>query len=118
MDTLHGGVVLHEGYIYGTSHRSGKEMLCLELKSGKIMWRTPDVTEGAIVFADGMLYNYEGPMRGVVSLIKATPEGFQRTGEFKIAKGEAKHWAHPVVANGRLYIRRGEFLWAYDVAAK
>lgn len=118
MDTLHGGVVLHEGYIYGTSHRSGKEMLCLELKSGKIMWRTPDVTEGATVFADGMLYNYEGPMRGVVSLIKATPEGFGRTGEFKITKGEAKHWAHPVVANGRLYIRRGEFLWAYDVAAK
>jgi hypothetical protein len=65
-----------------------------------------------------MLYNYEGPMRGVVSLIKATPEGFERTGEFKITKGEAKHWAHPVVANGTLYIRRGEYLWAYNVAAK
>lgn len=118
MDTLHGGVVLHEGYIYGTTHRSGKEMLCLELKSGKIMWRTPEVTEGALVYADGMLYNYEGPMRGVVSLIKANPEGFERTGQFTITKGESKHWAHPVVAGGRLYIRRGEFLWAYDVAAK
>ncbi len=118
LDTLHGGVVLHEGYIYGTAHRSAKEMLCLDLKTGKIMWRTPEVTEGALVFADGMLYNYEGPMRGVVSLIKATPEGFERTGEFKITKGEAKHWAHPVVANGTLYIRRGEYLWAYNVAAK
>lgn len=118
MDTLHGGVVLLDGYLYGTSHRSGKEMLCLELKTGKIVWRTPDVTEGAVVYADGMLYNYEGPMAGNVSLIKATPQGFERTGKFKITEGTAKHWAHPVIAGGRLYIRRGEFLWAYDVGEK
>ena len=118
MDTFHGGVVLHEGNLYGTSHRSGKEMLCLALDSGKILWRTPEVTEGALVYADGMLYHYEGPMAGIVSLIKATPGGFERCGQFKITKGTAKHWAHPVLAGGRLYIRRGEFLWAYDVAAK
>lgn len=118
LDTLHGGVVLHEGYIYGTAHYSGKEMLCLDLKTGEIIWRTPEVTEGALVYADDMLYNYEGPKSGVVSLIKATPEKFERTGHFEITKGTAKHWTHPVVADGRLYIRRGEYLWAFDIAAK
>lgn len=117
MDTFHGGVVLNEGYIYGTSHRSGREMMCLKLDTGEIAWRTREVTEGALVYADGMLYNYEGPQAGIVSLIKATPKGFERTGEFEITKGEAKHWAHPTIANGRLYIRRGEYLWAYDIRA-
>lgn len=118
MDTFHGGVVLKNGYIYGTAHESAREMLCLALDSGKIMWRTPEVTESAIVYADGMLYSYEGPKSGRVNLIRATPDGFERAGQFKITQGTAKHWAHPVIAGGRLYIRRGEYLWAYDVAEK
>ena len=115
MDTLHGGVVLKDGYIYGTAHRSGREMMCLKLETGEIVWRSPEVTESALVYADGMLYAYEGPAKGVVNLVKATPEGFERTGHFKIAKGDAKHWAHPTISEGRLYIRRGEYLWAYDI---
>ena len=118
MDTFHGGVVIHEGYVYGTAHRSGREMLCLNYQTGEIAWRSHDVSEGALIYADGMLYNYEGPQRGVVSLIKATPEGFERTGEFTITEGSAKHWTHPTIADGRLYIRRGERLFAYDIAAK
>jgi hypothetical protein len=65
-----------------------------------------------------MLYVYEGPRAGVVSLIKATPKGFERTGSFKIEEGAANHWAHPTIANGSMYIRRGELLFAYDIAAK
>ena len=117
MDTLHGGVVLKDGYLYGTSHRSGREMFCIALKSGEKEWRTREVSESALVYADGMLYAYEGPTKGVVNLVKATPEGFERTGQFEVTKGEAKHWAHPTIANGRLYIRRGNFLWAYDITA-
>ena len=65
-----------------------------------------------------MLYAYEGPTKGVVNLVEATPDGFQRTGRFEIEKGTAKHWAHPTIADGRLYIRRGEYLFAYDIGAK
>ncbi len=118
MDTFHGGVVLKEGYIYGTTHRSGREMMCLEFKTGKIVWRTSEISESALVYADGMLYAYEGPQKGIVSLVKATPDGFERTGQFAIEEGSAKHWAHPTIADGRLYIRRGEYLFAYDIAAK
>lgn len=117
MDTLHGGVVLKDGYIYGTSHRSGREMFCLSLKTGEKAWRSDEVSESALVYADGMLYAYEGPTKGVVNLVKATPEGFERTGAFEITKGDAKHWAHPTIADGRLYIRRGNYLWAYDISA-
>ena len=118
LDCQHHGVVLQDGYIYGTAHQSGREMLCLELATRKVVWRTGDIRQGAVVYADGMLYVYEGPSAGVVSLVKATPEKFERTGSFTIEEGEGNHWAHPVVAGKRLYIRHGELLFAYDIAAK
>ena len=31
--------------------------------------------------------------------------------------GNGMHWAHPVVCNGRLYIRHGDALLAYDIKA-
>jgi len=117
LDNFHGGFVLRHGHIYGTTHRTTKEMICLELATGNIVWRTEDVTEGAMVYADGMLYVYEGPKAGVVSLIKATPDGFERTGKFTIKEGTARHWAHPTIAGGRLYIRRGELLFSYAIGA-
>jgi len=117
LDCQHHGVVLLDGYIYGTGHKTS-ELLCLDMKTGKIMWRTREVTQGATVYADGMLYVYEGPRRGIVSLVKATPAGYQRTGSFKVTEGTDNHWAHPTIANGRVYIRHGDTLIAYDIAAK
>lgn len=119
LDPLHGGVVLKDGYIYGASHRrSGRRMMCLSLEAGEEAWRTDEVAESALVYADGMLYAYEGPTSGVVHLVKATPDRFERTGHFKITRGDARHWTFPTIADGRLYIRRGEFLWAYDIRAE
>lgn len=117
LDCQHHGVVLLDGYIYGTGHKTS-ELVCLDMKTGKIVWRTREVRQGATVFADGMLYVYEGPRRGIVSLVKATPAGYQRTGSFKVTEGTDNHWPHPTIAHGRLYIRHGNALIAYDIAAK
>jgi hypothetical protein len=35
---------------------------------------------------------------------------------FTITKGSQQHWAHPSIANGRLYIRHGNAVMAYDIA--
>jgi len=117
LDCQHHGVVLVDGYLYGTGHKKG-QLMCLELKTGKVMWSTREVTQGAVVYAEGMLYVYEGPKRGIVSLVKATPDGFERAGSFNVTQGADNHWAHPTIANGRLYIRHGDALIAYDIAAK
>lgn len=118
LDCQHHGIVIVDGYVFGTAHQLGKKLVCLELASGKVMWESQDVTQGSVVFADGMLYTYEGPKAGVVSLVKPSPAGFERTGQFTITEGAAEHWAHPTIANGVLYIRHGEKLFAYDVKAK
>lgn len=117
LDCQHHGVVLLDGYLYGTGHHNN-ELMCLEMATGKLMWTAKQITQGVVIAADGMLYVYEGPKAGVVSLVKATPAGFERTGSFKVMEGFGKHWAHPVIAGKRLYIRHGDVLLAYDIAQK
>lgn len=117
LDCQHHGVVVVDGYIYGTGHNHNK-LFCLELATGKEMWSTDEVTQGSIVFDEGNLYIYEGPKKGVVDLVKASSQKFERVGQITIPKGKDKHWAHPVIANGRLYIRYADTLYAFDIKAK
>ena len=56
--------------------------------------------------------------KGDVVLAKPDPERFEPVSAFKMEKGSGPHWAHPVVKKGRLYIRHGDVLHVYDVAAK
>ena len=117
LDCQHHGVVAVDGYVYGAGHNNSK-LMCLELATGKLMWSTDQVTQGAVVYSDGMLYTYEGPKKGTVSLVKASPEKFERVGQFQIPAGKDKHWAHPVVSNGRLYMRYAGTVYCYNVKAK
>lgn len=117
LDSLHKGVVLVDGYIYGTGEKNNK-LVCLELATGEVMWQAPEVTQGNIIYADGMLYVYEGPKKGVVNLVKASPAGFERTGTFEIPHSRDKHWANPAIADHKLFIRYDGILYAYDIAAK
>jgi outer membrane protein assembly factor BamB len=34
---------------------------------------------------------------------------------FRIKKGSGEHWAHPVIKDGRLYIRHGDALMVYYI---
>lgn len=117
LDCLHHGVVLVDGYLYGTSYKK-TQLVCLEMATGKLMWTSREVRLGVVVFADGMLYVYEGPKTGIVSLIKPSPTAFDRTGSFTVTEGDTQHWAHPTISNGKLYIRHGDALIAYDIAQK
>jgi hypothetical protein len=60
-----------------------------------------------------MLYVYG--QEGTVYLVEPSTAAFKPAGSFTVSQGTAEHWAHPTVANGRLYIRHGDALMAYDV---
>lgn len=114
-DPVHGQSILLDGYVYASSHQSSRLWSCLELKSGKLAWEDPAIGKGgSIIAAGGMLYCYSE--EGVVGLIRPSPERCLLVSSFKIPLGNGPHWAHPVVANGRLYIRHGDVLMCYDVA--
>ena len=67
-----------------------------------------------MLFADGHLYfRFED---GIMALIEATPEKYALKGKFKIASKRGKSWPHPVIADGKLYLRDQEALLCYKVA--
>jgi len=118
LDTQHGGVVLVDGCLYGFVHGRYKwGWACVDFKTGRTMHAERTPTQGSITYADGMLYTMDE--KGTVSLVKPTPEARVVVSQFQIPRGgKRRTWAHPVVCGGRLYIRHGDFLYAYDIKAK
>ena len=120
LDVHHGGVVLVDGYLYGanwTSNARG-DWVCLDWDSGKVMYEAKwNGNKGSIIYADGMLYCYD-ENTGDVALVKASPKDFEIVSSFRITEGSGKHWAHPAISDGRLYIRHGDVLMAYDIKNK
>jgi outer membrane protein assembly factor BamB len=113
MRNHHGGVVLVDGYLYGFSDAI---LTCLEFGTGKLMWRDRSVGKGSVTFADGHLY-IQGE-NNVVGLAEATPSGYREKGRFQIPDKGFPSWAHPVISDGRLYVRNQDTLLAYDIKAR
>lgn len=107
------GTVLIDGYIYGTAQSGNKGLVCLDWKTGKAAWNAPAVGMGVVVAADRMLYVYA--LEGKMYLVKPSSAAFEPVGQFTVSEGTNEHWAHPTIANGRLYIRHGDALIAYDI---
>jgi outer membrane protein assembly factor BamB len=119
MENKHGGVVLVGDHIYGwTDH--GSAWVCLELKTGKIVWESKKLKRGSVTFADGHLYCYSED-NGTVVLLEASPGGWKERGRFKIPEETSIRsqrggvWTHPVVANSRLYLRDQDLIFCFDV---
>jgi outer membrane protein assembly factor BamB len=121
MKNHHGGVVLIGEHVYGYSDGSG--WICQDFKTGEEVWADKSLGKGAVIFADGRLYCLD-ESTGTVALAEASPQAWREHGRFTLepqTKNRAprgKIWMHPVVANGKLYLRDQELLFCFDVAAK
>ena len=112
MKNHHGGVVLVDGYLYGFNDAI---LTCLEFATGNVMWRDRSVGKGSVTFADGHLYIQSE--NNVVGLAEASSAGYREKGRFDIPDKGLPSWAHPVVSNGRLYVRNQDTLLVYDIKA-
>ncbi|HPP51944.1 MAG TPA: PQQ-like beta-propeller repeat protein, partial [Thermoguttaceae bacterium] len=100
LDNHHGGVVLVDGFLYGSAY--GGPFVCLDWKTGKQQWKERAVAKGSLTWADGMLYCLSE--RRNVYLVRPNPEKLEVVSEFTLPSGgEGPSWAHPVVCGGRLY---------------
>lgn len=112
MESHHGGMVLLNGHVYGSSDPG--VVRCLELETGSVKWENRSVGKGSITCADG--YLYVRSERGPVALVEATPNGYNETGRFEQPqRSDAEAWAHPVVSHGKLFLRDQDLLLVYDV---
>ena len=114
MQNHHGGVVLHDGHIYGCS---GTIWTCIDLATGEVRWRDRGVGKGSIVYADGKLVLFSE--RGRVALIEATPSGYRELGRFDLPeRSDQPTWAHPVISDGRLFLRDKDRIYVYAVSGQ
>jgi len=123
MSNHHGGVILLDGHVYGYSDPMG--WMSQKLSDGDVAWKRKerDAGKGSIGYADGRFYLFEERMGGSCILIDASPEAWKERGRFKLPKnssldrGKGAVWSHPVIADGKLYLRDLDLLYCYDVKA-
>jgi outer membrane protein assembly factor BamB len=111
----HGGVVLVGDHIYGGHGPNRGDPACVDFGSGEVVWRerSPSRGSAAVLYADGhLVFRYD---RGEVLLIEATPEAMKIKGRFQTPDEEGPAWAHPVIHQGKLYLRHDNSLFCYDV---
>jgi outer membrane protein assembly factor BamB len=112
----HGGVVRVGDYIFGYS--DGKGLTCQNARTGEALWaEKAKIKKCSVSYADGKLYCREEDT-GAVILVDAESEGYTEKGRFsQPERSKEKAWSHPVIANGKLYIRDQDLLLCYDIKA-
>jgi outer membrane protein assembly factor BamB len=121
MANHHGGVILVGDHLYGHAGQRGNEpWVCQNFKTGDIVWSSTKLGKGAVTFAEGMLYCVDETTREVV-LVEASPKAWTEHGRFKpspaatIRARDDKMWTHPVVCDGKLYLRDMDIIYCYVV---
>jgi len=116
LDCHHHGVVLIDGYIYGSNWISNTNgnWACIKWDTGEMMYDEPWINKGSIIAADNKLFCYE-EKSGTVGLVKVNPKKFEVVSSFKVDKGTGMYWAHPMINDGKLFIRHGAYLMVYNI---
>ena len=120
MTNHHGGVVLMNGYIYGFSDA---DWVCQDLKTGEIVWkeRNNEIGKGSLLGVNERLILF-GERSGIIALVAASPDGWKEFGRITIPErtkevlsGDNMLRTHPIIANGKLYIREHDLLFCFDL---
>lgn len=113
----HGGMILDGEYIYaGHNHNKGFP-ICLHVPTGEIKWGgdiRPEGSGSAALTAvnDSIIFRYQD---GVIAIVKMTPSGYEMKGTFTPEFQEGNTWSHPVVVDGKMYLREQDKLMCYSL---
>ncbi len=128
MKNHHGGVIKVDNHLYGYSDRVG--WVCQDWTTGEMVWNFKKMDnqegglgKGAIGYANGQ-FICVSESTGTVVLIDAVSSGWSEKGRFTLEpqtdrrKPQGRIWVHPVVVDGKLYLRDQEIVYCYDVSDK
>jgi outer membrane protein assembly factor BamB len=115
-----GGVVLVGGHVYG--FHEDRAWMCQDFRTGAVKWESTrrGLKAGSVIAADGNLYCLAEDT-GDVALLAASPDKYAENGRFRLPKQSdqrkvrGKVWTHPVLSDGKLYLRDQELLFCYKV---
>ena len=118
MDNCHGGIMLLDGYLYGSGCRLyHKGLHCLEFLTGKKANTAVEIGKVSLTWAEGLLYCVDQERK--VFLVQPSPQGSKIISRFELPNvSRDLVLCHPVVCGKRLYLRHDQNLYCYDIAAK
>jgi hypothetical protein len=100
--------------LYAANYNRPKWWFAVDWQTGETLYECREFTTGAAVYADGRLYILDES--GQVGLLKPTRDGLQIHGRFSLTDRKVRDaWAHPVILDGRLYLRYHDTLFCYDI---
>jgi outer membrane protein assembly factor BamB len=86
----------------------------VNILTGESTFSTRDLDRGIVIYADGMLYCYSE--RGELALVLPNPAEFEIVSKTSIDIGSGHHFAHPVIHEGRLFVRRGDGMIVFNIS--
>jgi outer membrane protein assembly factor BamB len=115
LDNCHGGVILVDGKLFGSGCRlGGRNFFCADYFTGKVLQTDRTLSKVGLTCAEGMLYALNH--RGTMYLLEITPQGFKIASKFELERmPDNSYLAHPVICDGRLYLRFEDKLYAFDI---
>lgn len=108
---LFGGFIMTDNHLFTTV--KGNYLKKLELSGGSVA-DSVKTSAGGLIFGDNKFICYGN--NGELNLINYENNKFAPGGKIKIDRGNLQHFAHPVMADGILYIRHGNVLMAYKIS--
>lgn len=116
----HGGVILVDDNVFGFKRNGGwivQDLLSGEVKS---QGRVEKESGASIAYADGRFYVF-GESTGDCYLVEPSVSGWNVQGKValpaqsKLDRGKGHIWAHPVIAEGKLFLRDLDLIYAFDI---
>ena len=120
MKNQHGGVLLVGDYLFGHSDDNG--IICQNFSSGDLVWSDKKKNDAkiAVTYADGLLYCLD-ENSGECFLVEASATEYKAVSRFKmdpqttLRNPNGGVWTHPVISNGRLYLRDQDVICCYRI---
>jgi outer membrane protein assembly factor BamB len=116
LDTCQGGVIFSGNKLFGSFYSDRKGWAALNSSNGEVLYTSTELAKGAALWADQRLYALAED--GWMLLLEPTEKEFAIKGRFRLAEASRRDaWAHPVIHQGRMYLRYHGTLTCYDVEA-
>lgn len=103
--------VVYQGHAYGLDEGI---LSCVDVNTGERKWKGGRYGYGQVLLASGHLIVMSDA--GELVLVKATPSQHTEVAKFQAIQG--KTWNYPAIAGGRLFVRNGNEMAAYNITAQ
>ena len=108
--------VVHEGTLFGLSHRNRGQFFAVDVRSGRTLWTTRgrEAENAAMVLARGILLALTTNSELIVSSPDTT--GFREIARYDVA--DTPTWAHPAVSGSQIIVKDADSVAAWGVHAR